>query len=196
MKRHAKRSIYAAAACLLLLPVLAWYGAFSYCSICTSWGEEQFATDWQIPLTRLTLWRSRSERDTPLSRVVSRNGLATPGAHAWLFAQGSGNGAMCAIGDGRFLNCNHSDDVAAFVEAVAKFQSVGEARLWLGRLLDPRQSQEAANVIRAADVPAGGFGSRAQFESWQKAEASWFSLYFQELAARGAVGPPASQPAR
>jgi hypothetical protein len=197
MKRHTKL-IYAFPAGLLLLPALAWYGAFSYRSVCTSCGEEQFATDWQIPLTRMTLWRSRSERDTPLSRVVSRYGLAKPGAHAWRFAQGSGNGAMCAVGDGRFLTCIDSTEVVEFVEAIARFRGTEEARSWLGRLLDPSQSNEAAQLIRVADIPAGGFGGREQFESWQKTQAYLFSLYFEELAsratARGTVGVPTSQP--
>src|SRR3954454_5835675 len=91
MNRRTKRLTYASLACLLLL-AFAWYGAFSYRSVCTSCGEEELATDWQIPFTSVTYWQSRSERDTPLSRVVSRYGLAKPGVHTWLFAQGNGNG--------------------------------------------------------------------------------------------------------
>jgi hypothetical protein len=161
-----KRLAFVTLAFLGLLVIAVW-GRFNYISICKNCGTVQNSTDWQIPLTEITYWHSRSELETPLSKAISLNGLSVPHVHDWMFAHGSGNGAMCALGlGGHIASAAYSPQAAIFLDAVTKWQGKAKAERWLQLLLDPKRSDEALSSILLLDTPMDGFADQPHFEKW------------------------------
>ena len=151
----------------VVLAVGAWYGRFVSISVCDACGAEESTTEWQIPLTGVTYWRSTHIRQTPLSTAISRNGLAPGHTHTWQYVHGSGNGIMCAVGSGgRVFTSLRYPAVATFIDGVARYQGVARARKWTAALLDVNRSNDTLSMILFEDVPEGGFTSREQFERW------------------------------
>jgi hypothetical protein len=146
-----------------VLAFAAAWGGFGYSSVCTTCGAEQRATDWQLPLTRVTYWRSRSVSETPLSRAIARDGLAGPHEHTWAFANGGGNGVTCAIGEGRHIE-TRSELAAAFLDGVTRYRGADEGRRWAALLLKP-EPHLSVRVI-TEDFPRAGFATREGFERW------------------------------
>jgi hypothetical protein len=102
---------------------------------------------------------------------------------------------MCAIGEGRHLTTAvSSDEVAAFVDAVARYQGPNDAERWVGWLLDPKRSNQASGTIRMAGVPATGFADKKTFEAWWETHRRDITLDMQYLAAYP-NDPPTTQPA-
>jgi hypothetical protein len=147
----------------IVLAFGAFWGAFSYSSVCTTCGAEQHATDWQLPMLPVTYWRTRSVSETPLSRAMARDGLVGPHQHTWAFARGGGNGVMCAIGPGRHVNVN-APDVVAFLDAVTQYRGVDEGRRWAAMFLLPKPGGPASYVT--IDEPREGFPTKEGFEMW------------------------------
>jgi hypothetical protein len=161
-----RRAIFISVA-LVPLGLLILLGRFGYTSICTTCGAIQNSSEWQIPFTEITYWRSSSVAPTTLSRVVERHHLSLSHAHTWVFAAGGGNGTTCAIGPGRHLcTAVTSQPVANFIDAMARYHGQSEAQRWLSALLNPDRSNYVSGMIRMADVPTNEFDSPLQFETW------------------------------
>ena len=111
-------------------------GRFTSVSVCGGCGADEVTTEWEVPFTQFTYWRSHRIEQTPLSMVVARNGLAPAHAHTWLFVHGSGNGVACAIGtSARLAIAAHYPSIPEFIDAVAKYQGQAPAQKWTGALL-------------------------------------------------------------
>ena len=176
-----------------LMVVLIPLSTFSFTSFCTACGAAQDTTEWQIPLTSITYWRTDSVRDTPLSLALARAGLAEAPVHTWAFAFGRGNGTMCALGKGHDLvNIVYSAQLVMFMEAVARYQGRAIAEVWRDRLLDPKKSSQTATQIYMANPPAAGFTGQAEFEKWWRGNAE--VLTPQEVGEETGTAP-ASRPA-
>ena len=92
------------------------YGRFGYTSVCDRCGALRETTQWQVPFTDITLFERSTESDSALSRVLLSRGIVPSHSHHWLFANGGGNGVLCAIGSGRHLRFTlQSEKVAALV---------------------------------------------------------------------------------
>jgi hypothetical protein len=166
-----------ASVAILCVSTIAFWSRFRYASICTTSGEMQQTTLWQIPKTDITYWRSASVIETPLSKVIAENHLGRNSLHAWLFASGGGNGILCSIGDGRHLyTAVLSTGVATFVAAETKYRDHDEARHWVDLLLDPKTSNGVAGIIRMSDVPASGFHNKQDFEQWRLEHRETFDI--------------------
>lgn len=171
---------------LVLLLGLMLRSTFNYVSICTICGGEENSTEWQLPFTEITYWRTHSVIETPLSKAIARTGISGSHEHAWLFAAGSGNGVMCAIGQGRHLfSAVRSEHAAVFLEAVERYQGPVMSREWRDRLLDPKRSSRATDAIRMSEPPLAGFASHQEFDLWWQQH--------QEDLVHEAAAEPASQ---
>lgn len=94
-------------------------GPFGYASVCDKCGAVRHSRDWQLPGTEVTIFTLSKELDSPLSRVLLRNGIVQTHPHHWLFAQGGGHGVKCALGTGRYiLFAADSKEFAALVSAL------------------------------------------------------------------------------
>src|SRR5215204_6449400 len=96
LKRLVGIAMFAALATVVTLALM--MGPFGYTSVCNRCGALRSTTEWQLPMTSLTVFRSSTESESPLSRVLLTNGIVAAHSHQWLFAQGGGNGVKCAIG--------------------------------------------------------------------------------------------------
>lgn len=168
-KRSRARLLAGSATIVAVATIIQFFFTFSYTSICTACGSIQHTTEFHIPFAGVTYWHSRSETETPLSKIIAKHQLAPAHSHSWLFANGAGGGVTCAIGEGRHLyGAVQSSEVASFVDAVATYEGHVNANQWLNRLLDPKRSQNALNAIHFAGVPDVSFTNQPQFEQWKK----------------------------
>jgi hypothetical protein len=164
------------------LALAAFFGAFGYSSICTNCGAIEHTTEWQLPFTQLTVWRSHSIEATPLSRVVDHRQLALASGHAWIFASGGGNGVTCAIGPGRHIySAVLSPEVATFIDAMSQYRGTTETRRWLASVLDPNHSMTVEGQIRFARIPPAGFTGQAQFDAWWRNHHDHLGTLLDEL---------------
>ena len=151
----------------MLIAAGMYYGRFSSTSICTTCGQIEETTEWQVPFLGVTYWRTSSVHQTPLIVVVTRYSLANSPVHTWGYCHGSGNGITCALGNyGQLGMPVQSPEVARFVDAIARYHGRAEARKWIASLLKPASSGNAAGSIIMENVPANGFPDRQSFEQW------------------------------
>jgi hypothetical protein len=161
-----KRVTKIIAGLLLLIGILALWGAFSFSSVCSRCGATQHATMWQIPLTETTVFRTSSVSETPVSMALLRIGITSKHDHQWQFSQGSDNGVYCALGNGqRLWFIVRSEKVASLLEACHKF---GETpfRDRLVRLMFDLKTTELVRQLGLSQ-PANGFANASEFRRWQ-----------------------------
>jgi len=104
------------------LTVSALFGRFGFTSVCSRCGAIRDTTDWQIPLTSITVFSLSSTHASPVSTILTSTGIIVAHEHKWLFCQGGGNGVRCAIGAGRHIRpAVESDGVAAVIAASQRF---------------------------------------------------------------------------
>lgn len=148
-------------------------GRFGYSEVCRQCGTIRQATEWQIPFTRLTMFRSTSERQTPVSQALLGTGLAKQHEHHWLFVAGGGNGTMCAIGDGRHISPTaESAGVARLIEASHKYGDRQFCDKLLQTVFDPKTS----GLVRGLGmrVPKNGFEQASDLHAWIAEESGYF----------------------
>ncbi len=77
----------------------------------------------------------------------------------------------CALGKGHLITAaSYSNEAAAFLKCVVRFDSKDKAEKWRKRLLDPRQSPAAIGEIEIiGEFPAAGFDSAAEYVKWRDA---------------------------
>jgi hypothetical protein len=166
-----RRPIFIGMGCLLLAFAI-WFGQFESSEICTTCGQMQDVTEFQLPFTSFTYFTTRRQTATPFSIAMNRAGLVPSNhKHQWLYATGGGNGVKCAIGEGRhLLTAVTSPEVATFLQATATYQGRAATRTWTTALLDPTKSDNAATAIRCAHVPPAGFATKAAYDSWLQSQ--------------------------
>jgi hypothetical protein len=158
------------------IAVLAMLGPCRFNSgrICTDCGRLQHTSERQLPLTSITYWSSTWIEETPLSKMADA-GLIGPHAHHWLYANGGGNGVVCAIGDGRHIvPAIHQPAVASFLRCVAAYLGPEQARRWLSVALNPERSMNLHSAIMGLGFPADGFSDSARFKAWWEANRATF----------------------
>lgn len=157
----------------LLLSGSALFGAFGFSSVCTRCGAIRDSTEWQIPLTRITIFRTSSEHQTPVSTELLRSGVVSNHEHQWLFSSGGGNGVICAIGEGRhIIPVVESSGVAAILAAGQRFGEV-QFRDRLVRFIFDSKTSEAVRVL-GLSAPTNGFTDATEYHAWLSREAEFF----------------------
>lgn len=150
---------------VVMLGLAAVYGRFSHCSVCLKCGALRDTAEWQIPFTSTTVFQHSTERATPVSRTLLRAGLVAQHEHQWSFVAGSGNGAMCAIGEGRHvLPSAESEGVARLIEVANKFGEVEFRDKLLRTLFDPNTSADVRGLGLSA--PTNEFAQASELRSW------------------------------
>lgn len=164
-KRFRIRPGFIAVCVGVLLAGSVWLGPFHYSSVCQKCGAIRDATDWQIPLTSITLFETSSVRPTPVSEALARQGLVAKHDHDWAFIQGGGNGIRCAIGKGGDIwQSAESDDVAKLLDDCQRFGDMA-LRNRLVRLMFDTQTSRAV-LMRGSSRPAAGFANADDFHAW------------------------------
>jgi hypothetical protein len=158
------------------VPLLAGLGlgrfrSFSICDVCGSIEDE---TRIQLAYSSTTLFMSRTERQTPLSALVTGRGIVPPHTHQWIFGQGSGNGVRCALGPAHSLLGSTSAESAMFLRAVDDYRGRDEAVQWIAILLDGHRFPRAETLGRTS--PPQVFGSREVFDAWWRENAFVISM--------------------
>jgi len=153
----------------VLIPAAVYFGQFESTSVCTTCGEAQSTREFQIPFTRFTYFATRSRSATPLSAAINRAGLVpATHSHQWLFANGGGNGIMCALGSGRHVrDTANFPAVATFVTATVTYRGQSAAQPWLAALLDPNRTSDFSPAI-SSTAPLGGCPTQAVYDRWRR----------------------------
>ena len=170
---HSRRRIGIACAIFVLvgLTASALFGRFSFTSVCSRCGAIRDTTEWQIPLTSVTLFRLSSEHASAVSTVLASTGIVAGHEHKWLFCQGNGNGVRCAIGEGRHVRPTvESAAVAAVIAASERFAELQFRDRLLRALLDPKTSE----AVRGLGTPTNGFADASAFRAWLAQETESF----------------------
>jgi hypothetical protein len=153
---------------MLALPVLSaplW--TFRYSSVCGQCGAIQNTTEWQLPFCPVAYWKHSSIGSTPLSDALSAAGAMPPHQHTWRFAAGGGNGVTCAIGSARhLLRTCQSPELAAYISAIAQFESPEKVDLIRAVALDPSTSSAVVGTVALADPRV--FTMRESYERWKR----------------------------
>ena len=111
--------------------------SFNYFSVCSQCATIQNTKDLQLPLIGVTYSTSHTIKTTPLSELLAKNKLIKEHQHQWIFASGSGNGVVCAIGSGRYLNQHaHSPMILSFLSHWLQ-RDKAKAKLWTKVILHP-----------------------------------------------------------
>jgi hypothetical protein len=125
----------------LLIALMIFLDPFRSCSVCDRCGLLLFTTNWQLPLTEFNVFSYSSEIETPLSQVLSKNGLVQSHPHHWIFSNGGGNGVQCAIGTGRYLRpAAQSQEFAALIQTLHEHGQDALLERVLKKTFDPRTS--------------------------------------------------------
>ena len=152
---------------LLLLIVLGLFFPFRFSSVCTHCGVIRNTTEWQVPLTRITLFSKSNELQTPVSTELVHAGIVTKHDHEWLFCNGGGNGVTCAIGSGRLISPTaQSDGVALILAASQRFGEFQFRDRIMRMMFDSKTSGEVYGLGHR--VPKNGFTDKQQFLAWIK----------------------------
>ena len=162
-----------AAATLVLLGLAAAFGRFSFTSVCSRCGAIRDTTEWQVPMTRISVFSHSSERASPVSAVLTRSGIVGAHEHQWMFCQGAGNGVSCAIGEGRHIRPGVLSEGAAMV--IGASQRFGELEFrdrLLRTLFDPKTSEAVRSLGMRA--PTNGFPDASTFQTWLSRESESF----------------------
>jgi hypothetical protein len=114
-----------------------FFGGTSVCSECGRTKRDS-RTYW-IPSTHI--------EETALSRFHDELAGGKEHEHHWLFAHGGG-GEVMAIGQGRhLLSAINQQETRQALELIRKHRGDETAKLWLGRLLDPKSSQNDMSTL-------------------------------------------------
>jgi len=124
---------------VVVVTVLAYFyeGFFGSLSVCSKCGRTKNSsrTYW-IPSTTV--------KETALSRFCDELAGGAEHDHDWLFASGGGGEITCAIGEGRYLYpALRQEEPIQALRQIRQRRGDDAAKLWLGRLLDPKMSDEA-----------------------------------------------------
>lgn len=152
-------------------------GRFGFYSVCDQCGALRHTTDWQLPLTSLTVFSHSTESETPLNQVLLTNSIVKPHNHHWLFGQGGGNGVTCAIGSGRHIR--PAANSKEFADMILMLHGHGQASFRdrvLRGVFNPHTSHQFFNL--SFDAPKET-ASDSEVQSWIKEE----SEYLDEMAA-------------
>ena len=155
-----------AVACVIVALALshARFGSTSVCAIC---GARENATEWQIPLTSLTYWRTSASESTVLSAYLEAHGYVPPHTHKFIFAAGGGNGVLCAIGRGRHLwTAVDSPEVPTFLDVIQRCDGPAARLRWQAFILDPEKSAKGLMVIDLLHPTATT--TRSDLETWRR----------------------------
>jgi len=148
-------------------------GAFRFSSVCTQCGAIRETTEWQVPLTSITVYRHSSEQATPVSTALVESGIIAQHEHRWLFSQGGGNGIRCAIGEGRHIRpVVQLDGVAVVISASQKFGELQFRDRLLHALYDPKTSEAVRGL--GMNAPTNGFADGSFFRAWMTHESESF----------------------
>jgi hypothetical protein len=135
----------------LLLTLLAGLGitVFAYLNegffggreICTQCGREKVISRvYWIPSSRM--------EENGISRFHDKLERGKGHRHDWLFASGGGGAITCALGVGRnLISSVRSEEAVQALEEIRKRRGDEAARLWLGRLLDPKVTRDADSAL-------------------------------------------------
>lgn len=171
--RPKRRIALVVAVVALLLVGSAFFGEFGFSSVCTRCGAIRDTTEWQIPLTRIPMFRTSSERQTPVSTELLRSSVVAKHDHQWLFSSGAGNGVTCAIGEGRHIRpVVQSDGVASILDASQRFGEVQFRDRLVRLMFDPKTSEAVRGLGLSA--PTNGFTDSTEFRSWLGRETEFF----------------------
>lgn len=171
--RLKKIAVAFAIVALVVLAASALFGRFGFTSVCSQCGAIRDTTDWQFPLTSVTVFSHSSEHASPVSTVLTSSGIVATHQHQWLFCQGGGNGVKCAIGGGRHIKpVVESDDVAAIISASQRFGELQFRDRLLHALFDLKISEAVRGL--GMNAPTNGFSDAPAFHAWLARESPSF----------------------
>jgi hypothetical protein len=87
--RRKRITVVLAIVAVVVLAASAIFGRFGFTSVCSQCGAIRDTTEWQIPLTSVTIFSHSSEHASPVSTVLTSSGIIATHQHQWLFCQGS-----------------------------------------------------------------------------------------------------------
>lgn len=134
--------------------------------ICFRCGMVNYRQDRQLPYIPFTWKRTNKIEHTPLSRLLTEEGIIASHEHDWIFVAGNGNFIVCALGDGRSMMGVHEDQSVSFIRNIITYLDKKTARRWALRILHPDISHGVLIALRNEEFPEEGFEKSEQFEIW------------------------------
>ena len=173
--RSPRRGALIVGVIVLLLAGSSIFGAFGSSSVCNRCGKIRDTRRWEIPLTRVALFSTSSEHETPVSMELVRSGTISEHEHEWLFSSGGGNGVTCALGEGRHIRpAVQSEGVASILATSRRFGEV-QFRDRLVKLMFKPKTAEAVRFL-GIDVPSVGFTDASEFHKFLDDKMEYFDL--------------------
>lgn len=176
MKPVFKSVLITLSAALLLIGAL-FYGRFYSSSVCAQCGASQFQTEWQVPLTTVTLFRTNHSEETTLSKAIIEAKLVLPQhEHEWWFTQGGGNGVTCALGRGHgVFQAVHDSRIPLLILAANRHHQAEFARRIVTCLFNPDTSDGVRTI--ASMAASKEFSDDAQFAKWLSESSQLIETY-------------------
>jgi hypothetical protein len=160
--------------------IVIWPFRFSYYSICSECGAIQNTIEWQLPWSRVVLFKYSTVEATPLSSYLTTPGVLAPHTHRWLFGHGGGNGITCAQGDGDLIRGTvTAPEFAQLVELTRQFDDPEQSNRFLRWGFDRDVTRTMRDL--AGSIPTNGISSRDQYRAWLS-DQSWLIADVREAA--------------
>ncbi|MEX2114443.1 MAG: hypothetical protein WD845_14710 [Pirellulales bacterium] len=154
-------------ACVVAFGVIGPF-RFGFYSVCTDCGALRHTDRRELPFIAIPYWTSHSVETTPLSRACATTHLVGEHNHTWLFGQGNTFPLWsCSLGRGSSISGQAmSEHVAVFIKNVTQFESLDEARKWLGLALDADTSRFVYGALLDGQFPETGFDNAQEYRLW------------------------------
>ncbi len=163
---------------LFLLGIASYNDPFCSSYVCFRCGAARQKTSWQVPRTSLTLFAHSTERQTPVSRSLTTNGIVSPHPHQWVFATGGGNGVRCALGVGREVRA--TVESASLAQLIESLQRYGE-QWYRDKVLTNLFDTATTRALAFLQFPTSGVSDAAELRGWLRAQwpifDEWISVW-------------------
>lgn len=152
--------------------VVWWPFTFDWIEVCGDCGVMRQSSARQLPMVPISFWTRHYESSTPLSQQVSP--VVGTHTHRWSFVHGSGNGVLCAIGEGRHVaSMTRNVDVLTFLQETQRYRSQNEFRGWLNIVLSEQHARSMRGWL-LLDPPKSGL-TREEYEAWRQRHDPWLA---------------------
>lgn len=138
------------------------FGIYTGDCVCSTCGTYVDRTEFHIPYTPVIFFKTSRESATPVSTVLTSNGIVGPHKHHWAGIHGGGNGIFCAIGSGQYYERSvQSPNVARLI---LETDRLGEFKI-RDRLIKAIFDERVSDLVYVS-VPSNDLPDASALHAW------------------------------